>query len=1420
RSKAQNDDTLELDDILSQPVKDKERFAAFMLRKLAENKPPQNANLFGNFKLDFDLDFEVPLIKKPQPKAKVPEVQPLQELASAPEQSNTPPVDQASNENQPPVTSPTLSPNHRRSLRRSGNVPGSDKLRRHAIRRRSRSCGRQLLPEFEEAINLTRSLSSPVDFVPEISSTPCAEKPKDEEKETAGNVADKSKDATEKPAEKPGKKCNQSVEKPLARTSIFAAELEQICKERRNSFRNNVLQLDIGGRSQHSRPSTPSSPTAAGLRRTYTMEKGPAPGQLLLSPSHRCGTSPVVIKSPMVKVKRLAKEVIVPDTPQRPSHDPAWQSQPQPEFVVPETQPQDLGELVQTLSRNASGPIVVINAANPNLSVRRDSAQVEYVPTSPVAATSSLPVVSSAKTFEPASSPQPRAQTSRLVENQDAIMTDDESDEQPSTAPLNLAPPGGNTTRQRRLRNSNRARVISEAQESSMRLLNLHRSDNAKKSKPRMTAIPLNKAPSAPINGEQFANELARMSNYEILDLRKRLSLNEVVPLNGQKRRSEKLIHQELLRRNMMDEADGLPGKPSSDDSEEEYLPIPRKTRSYRRKSSERTQNGRSRSKRRELPMTEELKNYLGLSNTMEIRRKLSREGKRSLYTKGDSNVEDYDSSSPVKLPRLSRSIQIVPPPPASLRYSQSLQNLRRSSKFDFDDVVMAAPPGFHNTRNSDAFEIAPPPPGYVVNTRNKSTIGVKSRKEDIPSPPTEFEEHSGENGQLRSSHSRARPSRQSIPTGRKSKENELVPPPIEYIEQPDEKPRQSQKNSKNIQQPKPTDRNTKDKAEHTEPPEPPQNNDDDSDSDVEQPRRLRSRGKKSENSKPSGQKAKKNGVVAVPFENNGTTDNVEDEEKVSNSEGRAEESQQKNLTKTNDYVVPLTLECIKGPNDKASESTSTTSASESSSSKKKRNYKSVSKSQEVSQLPNRLSKSQNVSNDHKSMEADEVFNGNPTTREDEIIEKSEHMESLRVNTPTPPLDPRSSNETTNNRSVLEDSSADDVPSTSRAALEALNRSQKMTKDQVKSQEVSNADVVFKKPLAPAPRAKYKKSRSEIENLKLSKIPVDMEDTSGIRRSKRGQVPLQMTWCHTMDPRQFSFMRDFTEPPNENSKEKKANLSKSKRASATKPKKTVRDNPLVDRGPLCSSTPRNVEKGTEAMPNSESLGISPLAWEDTEVQTVVEKVAKKRGRKKKREDVVQTETQSEPDIEPEPEPVVSLVTPLRNDQEEDIASCVTPFRNDHETVTEPEPIVPPITPIRDEQEEASIQLMQWLRGVGDAQPTPSMSDDNASVSPANDLVFSQVDGIDYAFYNTKERATLGYMRFQPYQTRYKKRAKVHPLKFIVQFGEFAMQTMAEGEEEEVQSILRVGDMIEVDKGTKYSIQNAIDDVSVLMVIRS
>ncbi|KAI8046040.1 hypothetical protein M5D96_002240 [Drosophila gunungcola] len=1543
----QNDDTLELDDILSQPVKDKERMAAFMMRKLAENKAPQNENLFGNFKVDFNVDFEVPLIKKPKPKPKTPETQkqPLRELpSSAPEQANKPPVDQASSENQPQEKSPALSPIRRHSLRRSGNVPGSDKLRRHAIRRRSRSCGRQLLPEFDEASNLTRSFSSPVNFMPGVSSTPCAEKPNEKAEMPAEEIAkDLAGKQTEEPttnqAEQPAEKHLQPEVKSPARTSSLANEIAQICKERQSSFHNNVLQLDYSGRAPYSRPDTPPSPSVA-LRRTYTMENGPAPGQLLLSPSQR---------NCVVKLKKSHQEIVVPNTPPPPSYEPAWQSQPQPDFVVPETQPQDLGELVQTLSRSVSSPIVVINAANPNLSVRRDSLQVGSLPASPVAATSSIPAASSAK--RPAAisspkhsaavpSPKPKGLTPRTVENVDAIMTDDDSDEQPSTVALNLAPPGGNTTRQRRLRSYYRDRVTGEAQESSMRLLNLHRSvnANAKKSRGRKTNVQLNKAPSAPINGEQFAIELTRMSNYEILDLRKRNSLNEVYPLDGHRKPSseekdnlEERIQRELERRKIMDVQDGLPGKPSSTDSEDsvEWVPLPRK-KPGRGKSKE-IPNRRSRSQRRELPMSKELQNYLRLSSTMETRRKLSREGKRSLYTKGDSNVEDFDSSSPVKLPRLSRSIQIVPPPPLSLRYSQSMQCERRSRKFDFDDVVMSAPPEFHDKPSDDTIEIAPPPPQYVVNTRMRSTFGRKSNKEDLVSPPQEYEGQNGDVEQPRRSHAMTKPSLQFNSRGRRTRDNEVVPPPLEYIEPPeyvengehkcndeqqmslrcigkksvqsyptgqetrvethlleysealkpaendgddsdDEQPRRSQSKGKKSQRSETTERNAKkDKVvpppleynetflsnskgkeakkvttppEFSEPLEPAENDGDDSDN--EQPRRSQSKGKKSQRSETTERNAQKDKVVSPPFESNETSlsnpkgkgtrkdttppefseplepaendGDDSDNEQPRRAQFKGKKSQRSETTERNaqkDKVVPTPLESnetlLSNPKGKGAKKVTTPpefseqlepaeNDGDDSDNEQPRRAQFKGKKSQRSETTERNAKkdkvvpppleyiettdrlSRNLSNGYKSAPADAI-------QAEETIEKSEHMESLRVNTPTPPPDPKARDVPSNSRSAVGYNSEDDVPSTSRTALEALQRSQQESKTQ--PQIVSNADVVFKKPTAPAPKAK-KPKKTEVDKLKLRKLPVEMDEddinTSGIRRSKRGHVPLQNTWCHTMDPRTFSFMRDFLEPPSQNSKLKKANTSKAKKTSVTQSMPTLPQNssvsrgrgPVVDRGPLCSSTPRNPETGLGAIPNSESLGVTPLIWEDTPVQAVSTEGPRKRGRPRKREEVVQSETETEPEpvTATEPEPVA--LTPSRNGQQE--------------------PFLYSITPARDEQEEASIRLMNWLRGVGNAHPTGSMADESASVSPANDLVFSKVDGIDYAFYKTKDKASLGYMRFQPHQARNKKRAKVYALKFIVQFGEFAVQTIPLGEEEETAAILCVGDMIEIDRG--------------------
>lgn len=332
--------------------------------------------------------------------------------------------------------------------------------------------------------------------------------------------------------------------------SDLVAEIAQLCEGRLNSFQESILQLNSTGRAPRNRSETRKSQSRADTsrQRTYTIEKGPVPGQLLLSPSQ---PSELSTQQVSVKVKRLGSltsdehtpprssfnagvqaepepemvgtEACVPDTPPRSSFNAGVQSQPEPELVLPETQPNN------TLPQSG--------------------------------------------------------------EDLAAVMTEDESDDDQSTKALNLAPPGGNTTRRTHL--TARHAMLDKTKENSVQLLDLHRSVKKSKKlelfggKPRMTSVPLNKPPSVAINGEQFAEELARMSNYEILDLRKRNSLGKVYAVNGrtsqnkeQQKKLEKNIECELLRRNLRNDVEALPGSPSSSSGDsadnEESLPARR----------------------------------------------------------------------------------------------------------------------------------------------------------------------------------------------------------------------------------------------------------------------------------------------------------------------------------------------------------------------------------------------------------------------------------------------------------------------------------------------------------------------------------------------------------------------------------------------------------------------------------------------------------------------------------------------------------------------------------------------------------------------------------------------------------------------------------------------------------------------------
>ncbi|KAH8404288.1 hypothetical protein KR215_006308, partial [Drosophila sulfurigaster] len=411
----------------------------------------------------------------------------------------------------------SLSNSPKRNLRRSGGIPGSDRLRRVAIQRRSRSCGRDLLKEFNDA-----------------------------EPRTSNTVSSKVFPANELAIDAQAK--NSTATSAVA---VATEQEEQVGVSFKYSQRREEVPLS----STSQRSANTNNGT---VQRTYTVEMGPEPGQLLLSPSRKNSNSRLHL-SPSHSVHnashRLSNrtyatsparaEILAPDTPPRVLAHSLRES----EFTVPETQPHDgiQQQVLQTMTNSPkAAPFVVIPLAC--LSPKTQNSIKDQQQS---AATSSSPgAASSAAVPKVASRSMQTSDNSRNMKYLNALLTDDDSDDQrelSSLLPLNLAPPGGNTTRQSRLRKRG------QRAKSPNMLLDLQTS-RTQRQKPLKKSV-LNKPSKRPINGEEFAEELARMSNYEILDLRKRNSLGKLNPLNGQRQNPkeqqiiEEQIKWELMRR-------------------------------------------------------------------------------------------------------------------------------------------------------------------------------------------------------------------------------------------------------------------------------------------------------------------------------------------------------------------------------------------------------------------------------------------------------------------------------------------------------------------------------------------------------------------------------------------------------------------------------------------------------------------------------------------------------------------------------------------------------------------------------------------------------------------------------------------------------------------------------------------------------
>nr|AFK29225.1 CG31258-like protein [Drosophila buzzatii] len=1154
----------------------------------------------------------------------------------------------------------------RKSLsRRSGiHVPGSDRLRRVAIQRRSRSCGRRdLLKEFN---NLSKLSSN---FEPPVSSTPVLE--------------------------------NNDAPKPQQPSQ------EKLRKEQRDEQFSQVAnsQPSMILTSQRS-----SSPDGNSKRRTYTIEMGPEPGQLLLSPSRKCSQNVSISNSSLRQTRsRLAQykeqaelsaarlKILAPDTPVRSlSH-----TQPNPEYIVPESQSQPM---LQNLPNNALvAPFMVVPISS-----------MLPVNTQPPTVTAAAAPVDAAVQVNPAPTVASRSiQTSctpNVVQQLQDIMTDDDSDEerQSSRAPLNLAAPTGNNNRQRSLRSRE------QRPDNSIQLLDLHRSrsrDSHKrdKCKPRQTV--LNKPSQPAINGEQFAYELARMSNYEILDLRKRNSLNRQRPVNGRRQQPteqeeeqlllDKHIEWELLRRNLEEPNNvHFTAVPMSQD---ETMPA----RSFVQSPAAPPMDFR------DSTLLERQRN-----NFM-----LQAEGSHISRRETVRQTIELSSMSPAAPPADFRDTSVLPQ-----QKTRRLRSRHREPPMSEDELLT----------------VCTPPPQFRRS---------KSRQRD---KRVEHQVDANVENQQQEQH--------FLPVAQFRNETQQVYSFIgdDYVEEiiTEERPSTSIFAQESMR--------------------------------MRTSSRLKRQEKKEHQRKESQEK-----------ELQAEQQQIEENQNAEQQEKELHEKQQmENVNK-----------------QKQDE--------------KKRQQRELLDIHEKEQIENEQRKQQEnqLREQQKKLLEEEQLREKQQQENlllEQRLEEEPEIEQLREEKDQSKLKRINKDQTLKEKQQLEQ--------------QKIHQQEMHEQEEpIQRSEQTPPENVFKKPTAPAPRSKAnKKSRLE-RQLSILRITVGDDtlppnkvdaNSTGVRRSRRGQVPLCNTWVHSVsDP--FQFMRKLIDPPKKPASKK----SKKRAASAADGVSS-----MINKPPLSASTPHSApvpsrnkrtkqqqqdqeQHQNDELNDSDAIsGITRLSYileenepaepeRETALNVVEPTVApKKRGRKKKTPTESSEPTGETKDKHKENKQLTPVTRVEQKAQEREKDAMLIPD-------------LPSASPLSNQSYEPSSEtLISWL--CGKSEMPPDITDacepmtDSMIVSRAANLHFSNIDGIEYAFYHTEDRYSMGYMRFQPLQQRGMKRAKTNTLRFVALHGSFEFEIISPKSEETCHNILYTGDTIEIKTGSRYDIKNRLDKVSVIMVYRN
>ncbi|XP_055903751.1 uncharacterized protein LOC129939673 isoform X2 [Eupeodes corollae] len=130
-------------------------------------------------------------------------------------------------------------------------------------------------------------------------------------------------------------------------------------------------------------------------------------------------------------------------------------------------------------------------------------------------------------------------------------------------------------------------------------------------------------------------------------------------------------------------------------------------------------------------------------------------------------------------------------------------------------------------------------------------------------------------------------------------------------------------------------------------------------------------------------------------------------------------------------------------------------------------------------------------------------------------------------------------------------------------------------------------------------------------------------------------------------------------------------------------------------------------------------------------------------------------------------------------------------------------------------------LLDWLVQMINNCKTPSnqekglarlLKPDGFAIGNVSELTFEEIDGVDYAFYNSNDQK-FGYLRFKPRTQKKISKAKRYELNFVLLGGIIEISVNKQTFD------MKNGDLITIFIGTSYGMKNVTDDPALVMVIR-